>query len=105
MGDAAGELADRLHLLALRELGFQALLLGQIDEVEDHSGTGISAAGHFRRPGQTAGVKLRHLLLTALGPEVDFERRYHSGAEFILVELGEYAGTLDGAEQLRQGAA
>ena len=46
VGDAAGQLADRLHLLALGELGLQALLLGQIDEVEDHSGTGTSVAGH-----------------------------------------------------------
>ena len=43
VGDAAGELADRLHLLRLRELGLQALLLGHVDEVQDHCGTGIRA--------------------------------------------------------------
>ena len=33
--DAAGELADDLHLLALRELRFERLLLGGVDDVED----------------------------------------------------------------------
>ena len=33
--DAAGKLADRLHLLALRHLGFQRLLLGCVHRVDD----------------------------------------------------------------------
>ena len=33
--DAAGKLADRLHLLALRHLAFQRLLLGRIDRIDD----------------------------------------------------------------------
>ena len=33
--DAARELADDLHLLALREAGFERLLLGRVDDVED----------------------------------------------------------------------
>ena len=33
--DAAGELADRLHLLALREFQLQRLLLGGVDDIED----------------------------------------------------------------------
>ena len=33
--DAARELADRLHLLRLRELGLERLLLGGVDEIED----------------------------------------------------------------------
>ena len=34
MGDAAGELPNGLHLLRLRELDFEILLLGDIDEME-----------------------------------------------------------------------
>jgi hypothetical protein len=34
MGDAAGELANGLHLLRLRELDFEILLLGDVDEME-----------------------------------------------------------------------
>ena len=33
--DAAGELADRLHLLALRELQFERPLLGRLERVDD----------------------------------------------------------------------
>ena len=33
--DAAGKLADRLHLLALRHLAFQRLLLGGFDGIDD----------------------------------------------------------------------
>ena len=35
--DAAGELAHRLHLLGLRELDLEVLLLGRIDEMEDEA--------------------------------------------------------------------
>ena len=35
MGDAAGELADRLHLLALRDLHLERALLGGVDGVGD----------------------------------------------------------------------
>ncbi len=35
MGDAAGERADRFHLLGLRHLGFERLLLGHLDGVDD----------------------------------------------------------------------
>src|SRR5260370_26702866 len=34
MGDAGGELASGLHLLRLRELDLEILLLGDIDEME-----------------------------------------------------------------------
>jgi hypothetical protein len=33
--DAARELADRLHLLRLRELRLERLLLGRVDEIKD----------------------------------------------------------------------
>ena len=36
VGDAAGELADGLHLLALGELRFERALLGDVDGVDDH---------------------------------------------------------------------
>ena len=35
MGDSAGELANRLHLLALRHLCFECLLLGRLHGVDD----------------------------------------------------------------------
>ena len=38
MRHAAGELAHRLHLLRLREFGFERLLLGDVDQIEDHAG-------------------------------------------------------------------
>src|SRR5262245_50598952 len=38
MGDAAGELAHRLHLLRLGELRLEPLLFGQIDDMADRSG-------------------------------------------------------------------
>ena len=34
MGDATGELANGLHLLRLRKLDFEILLLGDVDEME-----------------------------------------------------------------------
>ena len=43
--DAAGELADRLHLLALRHLAFERLLLGRLDGVDDRRLLGALAAG------------------------------------------------------------
>ena len=42
--DAAGELADRLHLLRLRELGLEVLLLGRVDEMQDQAAIAVSAA-------------------------------------------------------------
>src|SRR3546814_1398096 len=44
VGDAAGELADRLHLLRLDELALEVLLLGRIDEMDDEAGQGAVAA-------------------------------------------------------------
>ncbi len=41
--DAAGELADRLHLLALRHLAFERLLLGGVDGVDDRRFLGASS--------------------------------------------------------------
>jgi hypothetical protein len=38
VGDAAGELADRLHLLRLGELHLELLALGDVDEVGDPAG-------------------------------------------------------------------
>ena len=42
VGDAAGELADRLHLLLLAHLLLQRPLLGDVDDVDDHR---LAAAG------------------------------------------------------------
>ncbi len=44
--DAARELADDLHLLALRELRFERLLLGGVDDVEDRRLARRSAAAN-----------------------------------------------------------
>ncbi len=35
MRDAAGELSHRLHLLRLREVGFQRALFGRLQQVND----------------------------------------------------------------------
>ena len=35
VGDATGEFANRLHLLALRELQFECPLLGHVDQEDD----------------------------------------------------------------------
>ena len=43
--DAAGKLPDRLHLLALRHLAFERLLLGRLDGVDDGRLLGALAAG------------------------------------------------------------
>ena len=42
VGDAAGELADRFHLLLLAHLMLQRPLLGDVDDVDDHH---LAAAG------------------------------------------------------------
>jgi len=63
--DAAGELADELHLLRLEELVLEALLLGDVEEVDDEAGAllgrGLEAPGRKRRDG------------LAVGPEADLE--------------------------------
>ena len=51
MRDAAGELADRLHLLRLRELHFEVLLLGDVDEMQHQPRYRPSAASRRRRAG------------------------------------------------------
>ena len=43
VGDAAGELADRLHLLALRELLLERALLGDVEGVDDHRVAAVGA--------------------------------------------------------------
>ena len=43
--DAAGKLADRLHLLALRHLALERLLLGRLDGIDDRRLFGALAAG------------------------------------------------------------
>ena len=43
--DAAGKLADRLHLLALRHLAFERLLLGGLDGIDDRRLFGTLAVG------------------------------------------------------------
>ena len=45
MCDAAGQLADGLHLLALRHLDLERLLLGRLDGVDDRRLLGAFAAG------------------------------------------------------------
>ena len=46
--DAAGELAHRLHLLRLRELRFEALLLGGVDEMQHQAAAvGVGVAARF----------------------------------------------------------
>ncbi len=44
--DAAGELADGLHLLALRELLLQRALLGDVEGIDDHRLLAAGALGH-----------------------------------------------------------
>ncbi len=55
MRDAAGELADRLHFLALRELRLEAFLLGGVDDVQHQAGfvvrLAFEPADEQRRPG------------------------------------------------------
>ena len=65
MRDAAGELADRLHLLALREILLQRLLLGGVER--DHVGAGALAAARFRRRDEEA----HRALALALDRRVD----------------------------------
>src|ERR1700759_4879137 len=50
MGNATGELPDRLHLLRLRELDFEIFLLGYVDEMEGEA---------LRRFGPRAGLGAR----------------------------------------------
>ncbi len=38
--DATGQRADRVHLLGLRHLGFERLLLGDLDGVDDGASSG-----------------------------------------------------------------
>ena len=71
MGDAAGQLADRLHFLALRQLHFQGLALGLVD------GKNRQVLSHALQPGKgelnqagllvhDGGVNHNHGLLLAL---------------------------------------
>ena len=68
VGDAAGQRADRLHLLRLGELLLERLRLGHVDHVEDRALAGAAAAGERRH------VDLARQLL-ALGADRDVERR------------------------------
>ena len=52
---AAGQLADRLHLLRLGEFGLQRLLLGDVDEIEDHAAAAERAGEQFRHAFFLAG--------------------------------------------------
>ena len=65
--DAAGELAHRLHLVALRELELQRLLLGGIDGIEH------GAFARARVRAERADVDAPRQL--ALGAEADLDRR------------------------------
>ena len=58
MRDAARQLADRLHLLRLRELGFQRLLLGGVDQVENGARFSIRARHERAREKLRAPIRL-----------------------------------------------
>ena len=59
MGDTAGELANRLHLLALRELGFELALLGHVEGVDNHM---IGLAAFAFRTGEIEPHRLVRVL-------------------------------------------
>ncbi len=92
MRDAARQLADDLHLLALRELGFQRLLLGRVDDVED------------RRLARHAGGRERAHVdagdVIALGADRDLDGGKAGAARHRALEAG-----LDGGAHLRPGGA
>ncbi len=90
---AAGELTHGLHLLRLRELRLQRLLLGHVDQVDDNRLVcGMIGA---------AGIHLRHGVASA--GRTDFDRRLQAaiGAGEQLVDRG----TVGRLDQFRQVAA
>ena len=70
MSDAPGELADRLHLLGLRELRFERALLGRLDGVDDR-GLALASGGAAGRRHEEA----RRARLLASKRRVDRRRR------------------------------
>ncbi len=48
VGHAAGQLADRLHLLRLTQLLFQGVLLGNVPEDAEHADDAVQAVAHRR---------------------------------------------------------
>ncbi len=95
--DAAGELADRFHLLLLAHLMLQRPLLGDVDDVDDHHLAAAGALGH-RIDEEAAGAQ-------ALAGKRRVDRRHHAGSfrgggerggevGLVLVgdEIGERAG-------------
>ena len=85
--DAAGELADRLHLLRLRELRLQRPLLGGVDRVHDR-GLALARALHrrdveARRARGVAGERRLHLARLSAA----VERRAHLRLEAAALAL------------------
>jgi hypothetical protein len=72
--DAAGQLADRLHLLRLGELDFEVLLLGDVDEMQHQAAV---AALDAVEPAEEhdAGLVARPLRRTSTGPAAPSRRR------------------------------
>jgi len=71
VGDTAGQLADRLHLLGLGELQLEVLLLGGVDEMQDDPGLG--AVDGVETAGRKRGGGVAH------GSDADIERRRITG--------------------------
>ena len=86
MRDAAGELADRLHLLALRELDFERLVLGRIEGVDEEA---LVAARMPRRSraGPSAADRRRRSRRPDAGPAAAAARRLQRLAELALRRL------------------
>ena len=89
--DAARQLADDFHLLALREARFERLLLGRVDDVED------------RRLARAAGRERAHVDardVIALGAGGDLDRHVvHAPGDDLLQAL------VDGSARCRIGGA
>src|SRR5579864_7257082 len=69
MGDAAGELADELHLLLLGDLGLQLALRGGLERIDD--GGFLVALGLFDR----GDIEARETLVAGLAGERRIDRR------------------------------
>ncbi len=96
VGDAAGQLADDFHLLALRKARFQRLLLGRVDDVED--GRLARAAGRER-----AHIDARDVIAFGAGGDLDRHVVHAPGDDLLQAVLDRRAGGRIGSAAQRLG--
>jgi hypothetical protein len=112
MRDAAGELADGLHLLRLRELDLEVFLLGDIDKMEGKPTRRVppEGGGAVRDIVETAEKQDHRLVTGPFGPDLDrlgicapVSRCRESGSDAVAIAVIQQGDQLLSLQNLRGG--